>query len=401
MSDEPRRPGRSTVAVHGHPSSHPPGTPVVAPVVQSSTFVNEVGSDEEVQYTRYGNNPNQLGLARKYALLEGSEDAIVLASGMGATALAHLAVLRPGDHLLASRWIYGGTRALFDEEFARIGIQVTYVDPDQPRMWRRSVRKGTRAIFAETPTNPLMRVLDLAPIALVAREFGLALLVDSTFASPINFRPLEHGADVVITSATKYLNGHSDVIAGAVAGSEPFIEEVTRLMRLWGQAIDPHAAWLVERGLKTLAVRMERHNANGMAVAEWASRHPQVKAVHYPGLPEHPDHAIACRTLDGFGGMVGLELRGGAAAAERFCARVEVFTHAPSLAGVESLVSEPRLTSHKGIGADARRAQGIPDGFVRLSCGIEDAEDLIADLGRALARESRPSGARLRPPLRG
>lgn len=401
MSDEPRAPGRSTVAIHGEPHVRVPGHPVVGPVYQSTTFFHEPGSEEEVLYTRYGNNPNQLALARKYALLEGAEAALFVASGMAATALAHFAVLRPGDHLLASSWIYGGTRTLFDEEFSRLGIVVTYVDPEQPRLWRRSVRKGTRAIFLETPTNPLMRVIDLAPIALVAREFGLALLVDSTFASPVNFRPLEHGADVVITSATKYLNGHTDVIAGAVAGSEPLVEEVTRLMRLWGQSLDPHAAWLVERGLKTLGVRMERHNANGLAVAEWASRHPQVKAVHYPGLPDHPDHAIARATLDGFGGMVGLELKGGAAAAERFCARVQLFAHAPSLAGVESLVSEPRLTSHKGIGAEGRRAQGIADGFVRLSCGLEDADDLLADLERALARESRASGTRFRTPGRG
>lgn len=400
MSDDPRPLGRSTIAVHGEPAALPPGSAVVGPLFQSTTFINEVGSEDEVQYTRYGNNPNQLSLARKYAMLEGAEAAIFVASGMGATALAHFAVLRPGDHLLASQWIYGGTRALFDEEFSRLGITVTYVDPEQPRMWRRSVRKGTRAIFVETPTNPLMRVIDLAPIALVAREFGLAFLVDSTFASPVNFRPLEHGADVVITSATKYLNGHSDVIAGAVAGSEPLIDEVTRLMRLWGQAIDPHAAWLVERGLKTLAIRMDRHNSNGMAVAEWASHQPQVKTVHYPGLPDHPDHTTAARVLDGFGGMVGLELKGGASAAERLCARVQVFAHAPSLAGVESLVSEPRLTSHKALGAEGRRAQGIPDGFVRLSCGIEDPEDLIADLERALAREPRSSGTRFRPPGR-
>jgi cystathionine beta-lyase/cystathionine gamma-synthase len=386
MSDEPRRLGRSTLAVHGVPQPRLDGAPVVGPVYQSTTFVNPVGSEEEVQYTRYGNNPNQVSLARRYAQLEGSEAAIFLASGMGATALAHFAVLRPGDHLLASQWIYGGTRALFDQEFARLGITVTYADPEQPRQWRKSVRKTTRAIFVETPTNPLMRVLDLGPIAFAAREFGLALLVDATFASPINFRPLEHGADVVISSATKYLNGHNDVIAGAVAGSEPFIEEVTRLMRLWGPAIDPHAAWLVERGMKTLAVRMARHNANGMAVAEWASEHPRIRAVHYPGLPGHPDHDIARATLDGFGGMVGLELKGGTSAAERVCSRLQIITHAPSLAGVESLVSEPRLTSHKALGAQGRAAQGIPDGFLRLSCGIEDSEDLIADLDRALEK---------------
>ncbi len=277
---------------------------------------------------------------------------------MGATALAHLAVLRPGDHLVSSSWIYGGTRRFFDEELTRLGIEVTYVDPDQPRLWRRSVRKATRAIFVETPTNPLMRVLDLAPVAQVAREFGLALLVDATFASPINFRPLEHGADVVITSATKYLNGHSDVIAGAVAGSASVIEEVNRLLRLWGQAIDPHAAWLVDRGMRTLAVRMERHNANGLAVARWAEKQPSIVRVHYPGLPSHPDHAHARKVLSGFGGMVGLELKGGTRAAERMLKRLKLVTHAPSLAGVESLVSEPRLTSHRDLGAEGRAAAG-------------------------------------------
>jgi len=381
-----RRPGLSTIAVHGLPHRLADGTPVVGPIVQSTTFVNPVGSADEVLYTRYGNNPNQVALARKYALLEGAESAVFLSSGMGATALAHLAVLRPGDHLLASEWIYGGTRRLFDDELGRFGIEVSYVDPNQHRLWRRSMRKSTRAIFLETPTNPTLRVIDLSPIAQVAREAGLALLVDSTFASPVNFRAMEHGADIVISSATKYLNGHSDVIAGAVAGSASFIEEVTRLMRLWGQSIDPHAAWLVERGLRTLAVRMERHNANGMAVATWAAAQPEFAAVHYPGLPSHPDHAHAREVLAGFGGMVGLELRGGVKAAERFLKKLKLVAHAPSLAGVESLISEPRITSHKSLTPAARTQMGIPDGFLRLSCGIEDAADLIGDLEQALGR---------------
>jgi cystathionine beta-lyase/cystathionine gamma-synthase len=382
----PRRYGLSTTAIHGTPHRRPDWAPVAPAVQQSSTFVNPVGSDADILYSRYGNNPNQVDLARKYALLEGAEEAIFLASGMGATALAHLAVLRPGDHLISSSWIYGGTRQLFDEELSRHGIEITYVTPDQPRLWRKSVRKATRALFVETPTNPLMRVIDLGPVAHVARAEGLALLVDATFASPINFRPLEHGADIAISSATKYLNGHSDVIAGAVAGSASFVEEVTRLMRLWGQAIDPHAAWLVDRGLRTLALRMARHNANGMAVAEWAASHPAFAKVHYPGLPKHPDHAIARRTLDGFGGMVGLELAGGPKAAERMLKRMKLVTHAPSLAGVESLVSEPRLTSHKEMSAEDRAGLGFPDGFLRLSCGLEDAEDIIADLQEALGK---------------
>ena len=378
--------GRSTLAVHGLAEPRNERDPVVAPIMQAATFVNAVGSDREVLYTRYGNNPNQLSLARKYALLEGAEEAVFVASGMGATALAHLAVLRPGDHLLASRWIYGGTLKLFDEEFSRFGIQVTYVDPTTPRLWRKSVRKTTRAIFIETPVNPTIRVLDLKPIASLAKEFGVALLVDATFASPINYRPLEHGADLVITSATKYLNGHSDVIGGAVAGARPVIEEVVRLMRSWGQALDPHAAWLIERGMKTLAVRMARHSTNGLAVAGFLERHPSIATVSYPGLPSHPDHALAARVLGGFGGMVGATLKGGAAAVERFLKRLRLFIHAPSLAGVESLVSEPRLTSHKGLSSEQLTAAGIVPGFVRLSCGIEDPEDLIADLEQALAK---------------
>jgi cystathionine beta-lyase/cystathionine gamma-synthase len=376
--------GRSTIAIHGRPARKADWSPIVSPIVQSTTFVNPVGGEEEVLYTRYGNNPNQVEVARKYAMLEGAEEAICVSSGMAATALAHLAILRPGDHLVASLWIYGGTRRLFDEEFGRLGIAVSYVDPAQPRQWRKQIRKTTRAIFVETPTNPLIRMLDLHVVAQIAREVGLALLVDATFASPINFRPLEHDADVVITSATKYLNGHSDVIAGAVAGSASVIEEVTRLMRLWGQAIDPHQAWLLDRGLKTLAVRMERHNANGLAIARWAEARRGIARVHYPGLESHPDHAIAKRLLDNFGGMLGLEIEGGVAAAERFLRRLKVFAHAPSLAGVESLVSEPRITSHKHLTPEDRAAQGIPDGFVRVSCGIEDAADLIGDLDQAL-----------------
>jgi cystathionine beta-lyase/cystathionine gamma-synthase len=378
--------GLSTLAIHGNPHRRADWSPVAPALMQSSTFVNPIGSDEDVLYSRYGNNPNQMELARKYALLEGAENSIFLASGMGATALAHLAVLRPGDHLISSSWIYGGTQKLFDEELARFGIDVTYVSPDQSRLWRKSVRKSTRALFVETPTNPLMRVIDMGPISYVAKEHGLALLVDATFASPINFRPLEHGADIVITSATKYLNGHSDVIAGAVAGSSAFVDEVNRLMRLWGQAIDPHAAWLIDRGMRTLAVRMERHNANGMAVAQWAEQHAAVAKVHYPGLPSHPDHQRAKTVLNGFGGMVGIELKGGSRTVERLLKRLKLITHAPSLAGVETLVSEPRLTSHKSIGAEGRARIGIPDGFLRLSCGLEDAPDIIGDLEQGLEK---------------
>ncbi len=387
-----RRLGLSTTAIHGAPSRRPDWTPVAPSINQSNTYTNPVGSDEDVLYTGSGNTPTQVALARKYALLEGAEDAIFVASGMGATALAHLAVLRPGDHLISSAWIYGGTRRFFDEELARLGIEVTYVIPDQPRLWRKSVRKATRAIFVESPTNPLMRVLDVTAVAQVATEEGLALLMDATFASPINFRPLEHGADVVITSATKYLNGHSDVLAGAVAGSASLVEEVNRLLRCWGPAIDPHAAWLVDRGLRTLALRMERHNANGLAVAQWAESNPAFTRVHYPGLASHPDHALAASLMSGFGGMIGLELKGGLRTAERMLRRLRLVAHAPSLAGVESLISEPRLTSHRNLSPEERASAGIPDGFLRLSCGLEDAVDIIADLAQAVGGEKAVKG---------
>jgi len=384
-----RRLGLSTRAVHGTPEAAAPHTPVTTPIVQSSTFTNEVGSREEVLYTRYGNNPNQTSLGRRLATLDGGEAAIAVGSGMGATALAHLAILGPGDHLISSDWIYGGTRRLFGQQFGRLGIDVSFVDPANPRSWKSGLRNNTRAIFLETPTNPLMRVLDLEPLAALCHTEGIALIVDSTFASPVNLRPIEYGADVVIHSATKYLNGHSDVIAGVVVGTDEMIEEVRQLMQVWGQALDPHAAWLIERGLKTLEVRVERQNANGLAFAEWASGERAFARVHYPGLPSHPDHSLAATQLDGFGGMVGLEVRGGAEAAERLLRRLRVVHHAPSLGGVETLVSEPRVTSHASLSATQRAAQGIPDGFVRVSLGIENVEDISADFQRALRQPRR------------
>jgi cystathionine beta-lyase/cystathionine gamma-synthase len=381
-----RRFGFSTRAIHGNPEARPDWSPVVGPLFQSSTFTNPVGSSQEVLYTRYGNNPNQVAIGKRLALLEGAEAAIFVGSGMGATALACLAMLRPGDHLLSSEWIYGGVHRLFAEEFGRLGINVTFVRPLESRTWKRALTKNTRAIFVETPTNPLLRVIDLEPVAALCKTEGLALLVDSTFATPLNFRPLEHGADVVIHSATKYLNGHSDVIAGAVAGSESVIEEVRKLLQVWGQALDPMAAWLIERGLKTLAVRVERQNRTALALAEWCARQDQFAAVHYPGLASHPDHEVAERILNGYGGMLGVEVKGGARAAERLLRGLTVVAHAPSLGGVETLVSEPRLTSHAGLAPEERQRAGIPDGFLRFSIGLEDADDLIADIAQALAQ---------------
>ncbi|HEU4630848.1 MAG TPA: PLP-dependent aspartate aminotransferase family protein, partial [Gemmatimonadaceae bacterium] len=378
-------PGLSTLALHGGSPPGAPGAPVVAPIVQSVNFVQEPGTDAGLRYTRYANTPNLELVQRRLALLEGAESALVLASGMGATACAMLALLRPGDHLLTSALIYGGTRRLFFEEFATLGIEVTAVDPLEPRSWRRELRKATRAIFVETPVNPTCRVIDLRVAAQLAKESGLALVVDSTFASPINFRPLEHGADVVIQSTTKYLNGHHDVLGGAVMGTASYIDEVRRKMILWGQAPDPFACWLLERGLKTLAVRVRQQNANALALARWCAERPEFSRVHYPGLPSHPDHAVASALLDGFGGMMALELAGGGPAADRFVRRLTLVKHAASLGGVDSLVSEPRYSSHAHMTSEQRAAAGIPDGFLRISVGLEDVEDLIADFTRALS----------------
>jgi cystathionine beta-lyase/cystathionine gamma-synthase len=374
----------ATIAIHGGSEARDVDSAVVNPLVQSVNFIQEIGTADGLRYPRYGNAPNAEIVQRRVAALEGAEAAVLLASGMGATACALLALLRPGDHLVASSRIYGGAAALLTKEFVGLGIHVTLVDPMEARSWRKKLRKETRAIFLETPVNPSCRVIDMRPVSYVTKEIGIALVVDSTFASPINLRPLEHGADVVIHSATKYLNGHHDVLGGIVCGTSPYIEEVRQKMMLWGQAPDPFAAWLLDRGLKTLDVRMRRHNENAMRVAEWCTEQKEIRAVHYPGLATHPDHAIAKSMMDGFGGMMAIELAGGGRAAEKFLRKLKVFRHAPSLGGVDSVVSEPRFTSHAHLTPEARASAGIPDGFLRLSIGIESAKDLIRDIEQAL-----------------
>ena len=385
MSDLPRALDPATLAVHGGRAPLAPDDPVAGPLVQSVNYAQAVGGAGGPRYTRYGNTPNAETVQRRIAALEGAEACVVLASGMAATACAMLALLRPGDHLLASQWLYGGTRTLFCGEFARLGIHVTLVDPTDTRAWRSALRKETRAIFVESPVNPSCRVLDLRPLSELARRAGLALVVDSTFASPINFRALDHGADVVINSTTKFLNGHHDALGGAVSGAAAYVDEVRAKMIVWGPAPDPFACWMLERGLKTLDVRVRRGNESAQRIAEWCAAHPAVRQVHYPGLPTHPDHAVARATLRGFGAMLALELVGGAPAAERFLGRLELIIHASSLGGVETLVSEPRNTSHAHLTAEERAAVGLPDGFVRVSVGVESADDLIADLEQALA----------------
>jgi cystathionine beta-lyase/cystathionine gamma-synthase len=375
--------GFSTRAIHaGHPQAEV-GGPVVTPIYPTTTFYSDPSGQGEVWYTRYGNGPNHVLLEKRIAALEGAEDALVVSSGMAAMAMALISVLQAGDHVVATDAIYGGTRALLDRELSRMGIETTYVDMFSAE-WTRALRPNTRVVLGETPSNPLLRVLDLRPIADAAHAHGAVVIVDATFGSPVHFRALEHGADIVHHSATKYLGGHSDVTAGVLAGSAERIGEARKRTRVWGPVLDPQGAWLLERGIKTLSVRMERHNRNGMEIARWAETRPEVARVFYPGLPSHPDHEVARRVLDGFGGMVGIELAGGGPAADRFVRALRLAKLAPSLGGVETLISEPRFTSHAAMTPEQREANGIRDGFLRVSLGIEDAADLIADFDQAL-----------------
>lgn len=375
---------RATQLLHGGRTPGMPGEPVVSPLVQSVNYLMPAGEAAPLVYSGSANTPNATALHKRLALLEGTESAIVLSSGSAATACTMLALLRAGDHLVASAWLYGGTQKFLEVELPALGVEVTFIDPTETRGWRRAMRRNTRVLFFESPVNPTMRVIDIRPPRTLAQEHGVALVVDSTFATPINSRPVEHGADVVIHSATKFLNGHHDVLAGVVCGSEALVEEVRAKMTVWGTAPDPFALWLLERGLKTLDVRIERQNANAMRIAEWAASHPAFSAVYYPGLPTHPDYAVAVQCMDGFGGMLAVVLHGGADAAARVLPKLKLFHCAPSLGGVDSLVSEPRWTSHRTLSAEQRSALGIPDGFLRLSIGLEHVDDLIADLSQAV-----------------
>ncbi|MBW3535893.1 MAG: aminotransferase class I/II-fold pyridoxal phosphate-dependent enzyme, partial [Gemmatimonadetes bacterium] len=360
--------GPSTLGVHGGAEDAVVGQPIVPPIVQSSTFVGGFPDDDgELRYSRYGNNPNQLQVGRKLAALEGTEDALVLSSGMAAVAMAILALTRAGDHVVASEHLYGATRILLRDELPRRGIEVSFVDPGAPREWRRALRPTTRLVYLEAPTNPTLRVFDPRPLAAMAHDAGLVFAMDATFASPVNLRPVELGVDVVIHSATKYLGGHSDLIAGVVASTRGVIEEVTRVMRLYGPAPDPLACWLLDRGLRTLDVRVSRQNANALDLARWLEGRPEVARVIHPGLESHPDHAVAAAIFEGFGGMLSLVVHGGDDAAREVMERFQLIAVAPSLGGVESLASMPRYTSHVALTRDQRLAAGIADGFLRLS----------------------------------
>lgn len=358
---------------------------VVTPIFQTSTYEYAGQTDyHDVPYLRLNNSPNHRVLNEKIAAIEGAEAAIVAASGMAAISTALLTVLKEGDHLLAIDCLYGGTHGFVTKDLPRFGITHTLVSCDDPEAWKRKLRPNTRAFYAETLTNPLLQMPDVAAIAHFAREHDLVSLIDNTFASPINFRPASVGFTITLESCTKYLNGHNDITAGAAAGSAAIIDAIKRKLDHLGGTLDPHAGYLLNRGLKTLAVRVRHQNDSAMRIAEFLSRHRAVSKVNHPSLPSHPQHARAKELLAGLGGMMSFELAGGLEAAERFLKKLTIPAVAASLGGVESLIIRPAAAIHSNLSAQERALSGISDGLIRFSVGLENTDDLIADLEQAL-----------------
>jgi cystathionine beta-lyase/cystathionine gamma-synthase len=377
--------GIDTKLVHaGEPEPRIEGA-VAMPIFQSSTF--EYRGEESyyaLRYIRLNNTPNHVALHGKLAAIEGAEAALVMASGMAAVATTLMTILRAGDHVMAQDCLYGGTHDLMRIEFPRMNLAVDFVDGGNAAAWREHLTPQTRAIYVETISNPLMQVADLRAAVEFARAHGLVSIIDNTFASPVNFRPAEIGFDLSIHSATKYLNGHSDIVAGAVIGRADLIEKINRTLSHLGGSLDPHACFLLHRGLKTLGVRVRYQNANALSLARYLAAHPKVAAVNYPGLESNPGYGRARELFDGFGGMMSFELRGGVEAADALINRLTIPISAPSLGGVESLITRPAKTSHSGMPRAERERAGIGEGLIRLSVGLESTADLMADFGRAL-----------------
>lgn len=359
---------------------------VSLPIFQSSTFVySGQSSYHDLKYIRLNNTPNHAALHQKLAALENSDAALVTASGMAAISAALLAVLKNGDHILAQDCLYGGTHDLLNKDLPDLGIEAGFFPGGKPETWKGLLKPNTKAIYVETITNPLMQVIDLEAVVSFAKEHGLVSIIDNTFASPVNFRPAEWGFDLSLHSGTKYLNGHSDIVAGAIIGRAELLDTATKKLNHLGGSMDPHACFLMNRGLKTLLVRMERQNQSSLTLAAFLENHPAVDQVNHPGLESSPSHELANKYLDGFGGMLSFELSGGREAAERFLDRVRIPFSAPSLGGVESLVTIPATTSHSGVSPEDRLAMGISDSLVRVSVGLEDVNDLMADFDQALS----------------
>ncbi|TLZ51090.1 MAG: aminotransferase class I/II-fold pyridoxal phosphate-dependent enzyme [Gammaproteobacteria bacterium] len=358
---------------------------VEMPIFQSATFeYGGEGSYHDVRYLRTNNTPSQLALQAKIAALENAPAALVTASGMAAISTTLLTVLSAGDRLLAQSCLYGGTHDLMNRDFATLGLAVDFIDADRRESWQAQLRPTTRAIYVEAMTNPLLQVADLEAVVEFARAHGLISIIDNTFASPVNFRPIEAGFDLSIHSATKYLNGHADIVAGVVSGGAELIERIRHKANHLGGSLDPHAAFLLSRGLKTLALRVRYQNESTLRIARFLEGHRAVECVHYAGLESHPRHARARSLFAGFGGVLSFELEGPASRADEFAARVRLPIVAPSLGGVHTLLTRPATTSHAGLAPEERARLGIGDGLLRLSVGIESTEDLLEDLERAL-----------------
>jgi cystathionine beta-lyase/cystathionine gamma-synthase len=378
-----------TKAVRGAADLEKKNGPLATPIYQTSTF--EVTDNEEQlratggdhYYTRYGNPTNTVA-EKTIAQLEGMDAALTFASGMGAITTTLMALLKSGDHIVAQRDIYGGVTKFLSRWLPKMGIETTFVDTTEYEQHARAIRPNTKLLYLESPTNPTLRVVDFTKVAALANQHKLLSMIDATFGTPINQHPAQYGIDLVMHSGTKYLGGHSDLICGAVAGRHELIERIWDTRTTLGNCMDPHASWVLVRGLKTLAVRVARQNENAQRVAEFLAEHAKVRKVHYPFLKSHPQYAVALAQMSGGGGMVSFEVEGTGEDARRVSESMRLFTLAPSLGGVESLVSIPVLTSHLTVPPEERQRIGITEQMVRLSVGIENADDLIADLERAL-----------------
>jgi cystathionine beta-lyase/cystathionine gamma-synthase len=384
MSQEPSY-GFSTRAIHAGQQADPATGATVVPIYATSTYTQTApGQHKGYEYSRSG-NPTRTALETALAALEEGERGLAFASGLAATTAVFSALLRPGDEVVASADMYGGTFRLLEKVFKPWGLATRYTEDPSPAGFAQVLSPRTKLVWIETPTNPLLQILDIAAIAELAHRQGARLAVDNTFASPYLQQPLKLGADLVVHSTTKYLGGHSDVVGGCVIGSKDLLEPIKFYQNAAGGVPGPFDAYLVLRGLKTLAVRMQRHCENAQTLAQWLRQHPAVAKVYYPGLADHPGHVLAARQMRAFGGMMALKLRGGIPAARQFLTRTKLFSLAESLGGVESLVCHPATMTHASIPKDVREARGVDDGLIRLSVGIEDVADLRADLEAALA----------------
>jgi cystathionine beta-lyase/cystathionine gamma-synthase len=359
---------------------------VALPIFQSANFESVEGEAyHDIKYMRLSNSPNHRVLGDKLAALEGAEAGLVAASGMAAITTIFHSLLATGDHAIFQDCLYGGTYDYARREFSRHGLSCDFVAGDRPDTWTDVLRPETRLIYVEAITNPLVQVADLEAVVAFAREHGLVSVIDNTFASPVNFRPTEIGFDISVHSGTKYLNGHSDIVCGAVIGRVDLIGRVKKMLDLLGGSLDAHACFLLHRGLKTLGVRVRQQNGSALALARTLEAHSAVARVNYPGLPSNSGHRIATRLFDGYGGMLSFELTGGAEAARRFEEAVTLPIVAPSLGGVETLLTRPAVTSHAGLKPEERKEAGVSDGLIRVSVGIEGTDDLVTDFEAALA----------------